>query len=204
MSSGMNDAFAIRISLSCLELTELELGFRQSHLRRTSRLPPGHFPLLRLELRLARRADLDIAAFQFQIGTSRSQQHMLLGAGVDVAVGACHGDGLFSGEVSFVLLGLDADAATGGVQGDAGLLDRTAAGLAALGVQGDAFGGHDGKLALGDEVEVLPSAERGVGAADPDVLFGGDGDEAVLAVDDQVRFAPGRGTALAAIDAGTG
>src|SRR5699024_8302620 len=85
----------------------------------------------------------------------------------------------------------------------AGLGDRGPA-FAALGVQGDAVGGDEGQFALGGEVDVLAGSEDGVGAADPEVVFGGDGGQAVLTVDDQMQLAPGDGGAVAAADAGAG
>src|SRR5699024_3542075 len=99
----------------------------------------------------------------------------------------------------------DGNGAAGGVQGDAGLADRAArGGLGALRIERDPFGGDGAEFTTGAEVDVAPGAERGLGAADVDMVLRGEGGQAGVAVDDEMGLAPRGSVAFAPADAGAG
>lgn len=143
--------------------------------------------------------ELDVAAFEFEVGALGGGEDVFGGADREAGVGAGEGDFLVGGGHRLAALALQADLAAGGVQVGAGFLVRLlgVAGLAD-GEEGDAVLDGDALVALGDQVAVLAAGDRQVLAGEQEVVvrrqLGDAGRGGVV----QSRFAPGRDSAVAA------
>ena len=142
------------------------LRLRQTHPAPTGTSRPGQILLTGMQGDAARRMELDVAAFDLQVGPLGRGQQVALGAGVQAGTGAGDGHFLVRRGRGLAALALQADLAAGGVQVQAGF----GVGLAAVAgladrEQGQPVLDRQGVVALGDEVDVLAGAEAEVGAA---------------------------------------
>ena len=117
----------------------------------------------------------DIPALDLQVSPLGGGEDFLFGAGRELAGGAGDGHFLIGGGGGFAALALHADAATGGVQVDAGFLVGfvLVAGLAD-GEERDAVLDGEAVVALSDEVGVVAGGDAEVLAGGDEVVFGGE------------------------------
>ncbi len=142
----------------------------------------------------------DVAALNLQVSPLGGGEDLLFGGCGELAGSAGHGHFLVGGGACLPALALQADAAAGGMEVDAGFLVGFVfvVGLAD-GEQRQAVLDGEAVVALGDEVGVLPGGDGEVFAGGEDVMFGGELDDAGRGGELEPGLRPGGDGACAAL-----
>jgi len=135
---------------------------------------------------------LDIPAFDLQVGTLRRGEQVGFGAGVEATGGTGNRHFLIGSGGGFATLALQADLPAGGVEVDAGFgIGFVFAAGFADGEEGNAILDGQAVVALGDEVGVLPGGDAEVFAGGEDVVVRGELGDAGRSAVLEARFGPG-------------